>query len=306
MCLESLHNQRFESVEVIVVDDGSQDETPHRVRRRFPSVRVLAFKRNRGFCAAVNEGIRAANGEIVALLNNDTIADVQWVSALVRAFVDDPAVGFCASRMVRADAPSILDGAGDEYSYHGLTYRVGRGLPDRGQFGAREVLWASGGACAYRREVLDEIGLLDEDLGSYYEDVDLGLRAWSAGWRGRYVPESTVRHVGHWTESNDRVTFFTTRNSLLLVFKHWPASLIIRHFPHLLYGQARGGVWALRQGHLSAWLRGIFAAVLKAREFRRAGAPRDAVWREQLAAVYPFGGRVGVPAERHTEAMGRD
>jgi GT2 family glycosyltransferase len=294
-CLESLRDQRFESFEVIVVDDGSRDGTAERVRMRFPEVRVLELKVNRGFCAAVNEGIRAARGEIVALLNNDAVADANWLSALVWALDAHPDVGFCSSRMVRADDPSILDGAGDEYSRHGLAYRVGRGLRDRGQFGTREVVWASGGACAYRRSALDQIGVLDERLRSYYEDVDLGLRAWTAGWRGRYVPESHVRHVGGWTESSDRVVFFTTRNSLLLLFKHWPARLIARNLPFVLYGQVRGGSWAIRNRRGGAWWAGVRSAIRLARNFRAKSTRREPAWQGMLARAYPFGRRVGLP-----------
>jgi GT2 family glycosyltransferase len=304
-CLESLHDQRFESFEVIVVNDGSQDGTPERVRARFPAVRVFSLAINRGFCAAVNEGLRGARGEILALLNNDAVADPDWLSALVHALDEDPELGFCASRMVRADDPSRLDGAGDEYSRHGLSYRVGRGLLDCGQFGPREVLWASGGACAYRRSVLENIGLLDERLGSYYEDIDLGLRAWTAGWRGRYVPESVVRHVGHWTESTDRVVFLTTRNSLLLVIKHWPARLIARHLPFLVYGQFRGAAWAVRHHKASAWWAGVRAAVQLAPNFRQPSTRREAVWRGLLAPSYPFGRRVGLPAQQGAETTAR-
>jgi GT2 family glycosyltransferase len=296
-CLESLRRQDLSGFECIVVDDGSGDGTAARVREAFQEVRVVALAANQGFCRAVNHGIRAARGRYVALLNDDTVADPSWLRGLIETMEGDPEIGFCASRMLRYDAPEILDGAGDGYSRHGLSFRVGRGEPDRGQYGPRDVLWASGGACAYRRRVLDELGLLDETFEAYYEDVDLGLRARSAGWRGRYVPESAVRHVGSWSDRGDRSTFLTTRNSLLVVAKHWPGRLILRTLPWLVYGHARNGAWAVRHGRGGAWARGVLAAAGMWRSARSAAGRDASGWRRELARDYPFGvhGTAGRP-----------
>jgi GT2 family glycosyltransferase len=288
-CLRALLGQSDDSFEVVVVDDGSSDGTADWVREAFPQVRVVAHPENRGFCCAVNEGIRASRGGVVALLNNDTEPEPGWLDALLAALEADPAVGYCASRMMRHDDPDRIDGAGDEYSRHGLVFRVGQGELDDGRFPAREVLLVSGGACAYRREVLDEVGLLDERLVAYYDEVDLGLRAWSAGWRGRYVPDSKVTHVGSWSERDNRSTMLTTRNSLLIVAKHWPGRLILRHLPWLAYGQLRNALWALRTGQGRAWAAGVASAARGARAMRASQSRRDATWRSALARDFPFG-----------------
>lgn len=288
-CLEALRRQTLEQREVIVVDDGSADGTAAWVRDRFPEVRVVALERNQGFCRAANAGLRAARGGVVALLNDDTVADPHWLAALVRGLDDDPGLGFCASKMVSHADPRILDGAGDGYSRHGLAFRVGRGEADDGRHAPRAVLWASGGACAYRREVLDAIGLLDEGFHAYYEDVDLGLRATAAGWRGRYVPESRVAHVGSFSDAGARSTLLTTRNALLVVAKHWPRRLILRNLPWLAYGQLRGAAWAARNGRGRLWAQGLVSALRAWPAARAAGAPVDAPWAGELADRYPFG-----------------
>jgi GT2 family glycosyltransferase len=250
---------------------------------------VVELAENRGFCRAVNEGVRVARGDVIALLNNDATAEPRWLEALLDAFDESPEVGFCGSRSLQARAPGILDGAGDDYSRFGLSFRVGRGVQDRDQFPEREILFASGGACAYRRTVFDRAGLFDERLEAYYEDVDLGLRAWSAGWRGRYVPGSVVVHRGGWSDRVQRGTRLTTRNAILVIAKNWPRRLILRHLPWLGYGQLRTMLFALRTGQGRAWLAGVVAAARNAPEVRRGSQPRGGSWEQALAREYPFG-----------------
>lgn len=288
-CLRALAQQTADFFEVIVVDDGSGDGTGDWVRSRFPETRVVELEHNSGFCRAVNEGIRVARGDVIALLNNDAEAEPRWLEALLEVLVERPEVGFCASRMLQARSPGTLDGAGDAYSRFGLCYRVGRAQADRGQFPSREVLFASGGACAYRRDVLDQVGLFDERFEAYHEDVDLGLRAWSTGWRGRYVSGAVVRHHGHWSERGDRGTVLTTRNTILVIAKNWRAQLILRHMPWLAYGQFRTALWAFRTGRSRAWLAGIVAAARSARAVRRSATLRGGDWEGALAHEYPFG-----------------
>jgi len=295
-CLEALREQTLAAHEVVVVDDGSGDGTAEWLAERFPEARVVALRENRGFCRAVNAGIRASRGRVVALLNDDTVPAQDWLAALVAALEADAGLGFCASRMVAHDRPNVLDGAGDGYSRHALAFRVGRGEPDLGRYGPRRVLWASGGASAYRRAVLDEIGLLDESFHAYYEDVELGLRVASAGWRGQYVPESLVRHVGSFSDAGAWSTMLTTRNALLVVAKHWPAALIVRNLPWIVYGQLRGMAWAARNGRGSLWARGVASAARAWPSARAAGAPQRAPWAGELARHYPFGGRTSAIA----------
>jgi GT2 family glycosyltransferase len=289
-CVDAVLAQDIAPVEVIVVVDGGEPGISANVKAAHAQVEVVHLAENRGFCAAVNAGVRRATAPIVALLNDDTVPEPDWLRHLVTAFDDDPGLGFAASRMVRFDDPKVLDGAGDAYSRHGLSFRVGRGSREHAAFPAREVIWASGGASAYRQGVLDRVGPLDECLEAYYEDVDLGLRITAAGWRGVYVPESSVRHIGGWSDPGKRSVTLTTRNSLLVIAKHWPSALIARQLPWLAYGHLRNGAWALRHGHARDWLVGVAQAARLWKSMRAAGRPQSAAWQDKLAARYPFGG----------------
>ena len=131
-CLSSLRKQAFEDLETIFVDNGSYDGSIEIVDRNFPEVRVVRLKENQGFAAAVNAGIVASSAEYVALLNNDTEADANWLEALVEAAELHPEAALFASKLVDFHDRGLLDGAGDALRKSGLPYRIGHGELDRG------------------------------------------------------------------------------------------------------------------------------------------------------------------------------
>lgn len=221
--LECLTRQTWREFEVIVVDNDSTDGTIEVLARRFPDVRLVSLSSNRGFAAAVNSGIAAATGDIVVLLNNDTEPDPEWLAALVRAMEDHPEVGFCASKMLQLRAPHLIDSAGDQLGL--FASQVGHGAPDGPAFAVeRYVFSACAGAAAYRRSMLEDIGLFEERYFAYFEDVDLACRANLAGYRGLYVPDAVVLHWGSATANRmaERKFYLLMRNSLVLFFQYAP------------------------------------------------------------------------------------
>jgi GT2 family glycosyltransferase len=288
-CLDALDTQDMENFEVIVVDDASGDGTAEWLRTAFPAVRVIAMPENVDFCRAVNAGVSIAQAPIVAFLNDDTVPESAWLRALVEKLESDDGLGFVASRMLSAHDPTVIDGAGDGYSRHGLAFRVGRGERDLGQHGPRRILWASGGASAYRRCALEEVGLLDVTFRIYYEDVDIGLALFTRGWGSEFVPESVVLHLGGFNDQGSkRTAMLCTRNSIVVLAKHWPWRLLVRHAPWIAYGQLRTAAWALRNGLGRPWLRGLLSGIRAWRTARRQ-CPREAPWAPELDSVYPFG-----------------
>lgn len=229
-CLAAMTRQSYPHLEVIVVDNGSTDGSVSFVRSAYGRhIALIESDRNRGFAGGNNLGIRQAKGTYVALLNNDAVAEPGWVEALVHAAERDSRVGICASRIYAYGTGDILDGAGLLLSLDGIGR--GRGRLERGEAFAHEedVLLASGCAALYRRAMLDEIGLFDEDFFAYCEDSDLGLRAWIAGWRCRYVPDAVVHHKysGSTAPYSAFKAFHVERNRLWLVVKCFPLRLIV-------------------------------------------------------------------------------
>ena len=199
-CLQSLSQQTGVSFEVIVVDNGSTDGSVAMVRSEFAAARPFALKlienrENLGFCAANNQGIAAAGGEFVALLNNDAEASPEWLVALLQAFRGRPEVGMAASKILAYGESRIIDKAGHLIYLDGQNRGRGSGQLDQGQFDRpEEVLWPDGCAAMYRRSMLEQIGGFDEDFFAYADDAELGLRARIAGWTCYYVPGAVVLH----------------------------------------------------------------------------------------------------------------
>jgi GT2 family glycosyltransferase len=265
-CLESLRRQIYPPLETIVVDGASADESVPLVRERFPEVQVLALPANRGFTGNVNAGLRRARGEILALLNNDAEADPAWLAELVAGFAADPRVGLCASKVLLHDRRDVLNCAGDVFYRDGTPGNRGVWEADRGQFDTPEyVFGASGAAVAYRRDMLADVGLFDERLFMYCEDVDLSFRAQLRGYRCLYVPTARVYHHLSATGGGPLASYYCGRNFIYVLLQNLPARLLRRHAARIVGAQLRIAAEAIRHSRgpaARARLRGQFAALL--------------------------------------------
>jgi GT2 family glycosyltransferase len=239
-CLDALRRQTLRDFEVIVVDNASQDGSLELLRRDYSWVRIIALPTNRGFAGAVNEGIRAARGEFVVLLNNDTEAEPTWLAELIAALDAHPEAGMAASKLLLFDRRGVLHSAGDFYRADGVPGNRGVWEEDRGQYDSdRWVFGACGGAGAYRRSMLDEIGLFDEELFAFCEDVDLAWRAQLAGYPCLFVPTARVYHKLSVTGGGRLASFYVGRNLLWVIAKDYPSSLLCRNWQRILAAQLR-------------------------------------------------------------------
>lgn len=235
--------------ETIVVDNGSCDGSAELAETEF-AARVIRNSGNRGFCAANNQGIAAARGEFVALLNNDAEAEPGWLAALLRACMRAPEVGMAASKVLVWEDPRRIDKVGHLIYPDGQNRGRGSGALDTGQFDREEeVLWPDGCAGMYRKEMLDRIGGFDEDFFAYGDDAELGLRARIAGWKCIYTPEAVVRHHRGSTLGKDSVwrLELIERNRLLLAIKLFPWSLLCLN-PFYFAARVVAGMNAARRG----------------------------------------------------------
>ena len=280
LCLAALRAQTWRDFETIVVDNASSDGSPDWLRRHYPEVRLLTLDRNRGFAGACNVGLRAARGAILILLNNDTQVAPDWLAEVLAAFDRYPQAGMVASRMLLFDRRDTLHTAGDVFRTDGTPGNRGVWQLDRGQFAEGPVFSANGGSAAYRREMLAQIGLLDEDFFYSCEDVDLGWRAQLAGWQAIYAPRAVVYHKLAATGGGVTASFYDGRNFIYLLIKDVPAVIWQRHWWEIVRGQLRLTGAALRawRGRAArARLRGQIAGLL--------GAPRMLLKRRAVQAT---------------------
>lgn len=238
----------MQSHEVILVDNGSSDGSQGYVRQAFPEVRLLELGKNQGFTGACNAGYTIARGEYILLLNNDTEADARWIETIVDTFERHPRVGIVATKMLLFDQRDHFHTAGDYYRVNGLPGNRGVWQADVGQYNREEpVFSACGGAAAYRRAMLDEIGFLDDSFFFSCEDVDLAWRAHLGGWEVIYAPQAMVYHKLK-ASGGSGVTgsYHDGRNFLYVIWKNYPTGLLWRYWPAILRAQAKITIEALR------------------------------------------------------------
>ncbi len=204
-CVESVAAHTPEPHELIFVDNGSTDGTVDYLRHRFSPDLVIANNTNEGFVRAANRGMKAARGEHILLLNNDTLVTPGWLTALQQPFANSASTGIVGGKIVGPDGRVQLAGA--YMAFDGSARMIGEGLdPDDPCLSeGREVCYVGGHCFLIRREVIDAIGFLDEDYGfGYHEDTDYCYRARSAGFRVVYTPDCVVYHELHGTPLPDR------------------------------------------------------------------------------------------------------
>lgn len=238
-CLDGLKAQSFQDFQVLVVDNGSTDDSVNFLQTNYPNIEIFSFEENKGFSPAVNAGIRHTESEYVVLLNVDTVPQPDWLKNLVEVIETSPSdVGGVASKMLSLDDPHIIDDAGNAFSWYGSACK--RGLRESAEHYTEieEVFSISGGASLFRRSFLEDVGFFDENFVSYLEDVDLGLRGKLYGYRFMYAPGATIFH--QWSGAKiprPYYVYLCTRNRLALLTKNIPWQLLIKHFFTLLYGQ---------------------------------------------------------------------
>lgn len=264
-CLEALAHQTYPSLEVIVVDNASEDGSQAYIREQHPDVRLIPLPENRGFTGACNAGMQAAAGQVVALLNNDTEVDPGWAAGVMDAFARHDEVGIVASKMLLFDRRDHIHTAGDFFTLDGRAGNRGVWQRDEGQFDSEEyVFGACGGSSAYRRAMLDKIGLLDDDFFFSLEDVDIAWRAQLAGWRVLYTPAAIVYHHLSATGGGVTASYYDGRNLLFVLVKNYPGALWRKYGWQVLRAQSgilRDALRAWRGPAARARLRGLLAGL---------------------------------------------
>lgn len=225
--LTSVYGQTYKPVEVILVDNGSDDGSVSFVREKFPQTAIIENSENFGFAKANNQGIRVAGGKYIITLNNDTELDRFFIEELVKAAESsDLSTGMWAPKILSLEERSVIDSVGGLLIYpDGLARGRGRLETDRGQYDrAEEVFIPSACAALYSKSMLDEVGPFDEDFFAYCEDTDLGLRARIAGYRARSVPSAIVYH--YYSGTSGRYTplkaYLAERNHFWVAVKNFP------------------------------------------------------------------------------------
>ncbi len=258
-CLETLDRQNWRDFEVIVVNNGDDSHVPDGDTYGFP-LRVIRPGFNAGFGGAINMAVKSTVAPMIAVLNDDTEAESDWLRELVREMDANPRAGMCASS-IRLLASGRMDSAGMYICLDGSSKQRGGSMAPAAFDSSGDVLFPSACAALYRRQMLEEIGAFDSDFFLYCEDTDLGLRAVWAGWQCRYAARACVRHCYSRTVQpfSALKARYVERNRLWVVIKSFPVPLLLL----VPFASATRYAWQL-------WH--VFFGSGAAAEFRRSGS----------------------------------
>ncbi len=231
-CLDALLAQDYPDFEVVVVDNASADGSADLVAENYPQVRLIRNPQNLGFAGGCNMGLRAAQGDVLVLLNQDAIPQPGWLSYLVEA-LRDPRVGVVGCKLLYPDGETIQHAGGWIEWPLGLAHHHGQGEKDNGQWDApMEVDYVTGAAMAFRRDVFQKTGPLDEGFWpGYFEDADFCFRARGQGYKVYYIPSSVALHAETTSiRDRERISAYYQRGRLRFVLKHLPPQRILTEF----------------------------------------------------------------------------
>ena len=288
-CISSILHADYPYVEIIAVDSASTDGSPGLIWREFPSVKLLEYPVNVGFCEGNNRAVRLVKGDFIFLLNPDTVTPPDTISTLAARMERDSHVGVLAPKMLFLQERGVINSAGLQSNR--IFYSCDRGFLeyDRGQCDEEvNVIGACGGAMFVRKVIIDEIGLFDSRYFMYYEDLDFGIRSWLAGYKVLYTPDAIVYHRMRASGRSQYLNeYMDHKNRLRTLLKNCSLPTLLRALPRSLVFDLACIASHVRQGRCSA-----AGLRLKALLWNLVMLPDTLAWRSRVNRVRKESDRV--------------
>jgi len=241
-CISSLKRNNYSNFEIIVIDNGSSDNSVPALKNEFPEIKIIENGINLGFSGGNNIGIDYClkhGADYVLLLNNDTTVENDFLSELVKAGDSDDKIGLLESKICYHKEPQMIWFAGGKIDWLKISgTHIGLNEPDDGKHDAtKEVDYLTGCCLLIKRSVFEKIGKLSEDYFLYYEDTDFCLRARNAGFKCLYVPKSKIYHkVSRSTKPGSAsYIYYHTRNGLMLAKRNGSIANKILLYPYCVF-----------------------------------------------------------------------
>ncbi|MFC1646643.1 glycosyltransferase family 2 protein [Patescibacteria group bacterium] len=206
--------------EIIIVDDGSTDDSVAYIKANYPDIRLITSQKNVGFARAVNLGVKNTTCDIVVLLNTDIEPEIGWLKPLLSHFEDDLVFAVACMDKSHEGGEVFLRGRGKG------EWKRGFYVHRRGEVNKPDTDWVSGGSGAYRKSIWDELGGMDESFNPFYwEDIDLSYRAVDKGYKLVFEPKAIVHHYHEKGKiktdfTPNKVKTIASRNQFIFIWKH--------------------------------------------------------------------------------------
>ncbi len=233
-CLASIYAQSFQSFEVILVDNASQDGSIAYLEKKFPQVQIIRSPSNTGFAGGNNLGLPHCNGEFVFLLNNDTQLEADVLRNIEHAIKNHPDIQVFGCFLINYRERHLADSAGDTVYTNGIPFSFS-GYPVQKFTEEKFISAACAGAAVYSQKIIKQIGFFDEDFFLLFEDLDLSFRAQHGGFKILFLPDAKVYHKGSASlggKKSKTSLYFSERNLSLFYFKNYPTLTLLKSLPH--------------------------------------------------------------------------
>lgn len=220
-CLNSLSKLNYPNWELIVVDNGSVDGS----QKLSPNSKLIQNKENLGFAKANNQGFKISSGKYILLLNNDTKVNQNFLSLLVDKLEEDSTIGVIQPKIFIWDKPGCLDNVASYLTKTGFLQHIGYMEKDNKNYNNERFTFSAKGACMLiRRELIEKVGLFDEDFGNYFEETDFCWRVWLLGCKVLFFPKAHIYHKVGFSSKRQNQTFIfyhSLKNRLLSMIKNF-------------------------------------------------------------------------------------
>ena len=260
--LESLNEDSEFIGEVIIIDNASTDGSVSYLKNHnfnFPLV-IIENNENVGFSPAVNQGISKAKNELIFSINNDTEVKKGSIKSLADLITSSEDIFSVQAKMLQYNNKELIDDVGDEYNLLAWTKKTGENHHSDEYSEVKEIFSSCAGAAMYKKSVLEEIGMFDDNFFAYMEDVDLAIRSRINGYRNLLCPDAIVYHIGSATSGsryNEFKVRLAARNNVWVVYKNLPIPLKITNFIFLFLGFMIKYLFFVRKGFGSIYLDGL-------------------------------------------------
>lgn len=259
-CLKALYERTNAEIKVIVVDNGSTDQSISLAKACYSEVEYMMLDKNYGFCEAVNQGILASNTPYVILLNNDTEIKEGFVEYLLKRIKQSETIFSVEAKMIQFHNQTLVDSAGTFYNALGWAFARGKDKKIVKFNQCTKCFAACAGAAIYRKAIFEEIGLFDVEHFAYLEDVDIGYRARINGYINCFEPKAEVLHVGSAASGsryNEFKVYYSARNNIYMISKNMPGIQVVLNLPLLMIGFGVKTLFFLKKGLGKQYLMGI-------------------------------------------------
>ena len=194
-CINSLKKSTYQNIEILVVDNISSDDSHTKCKKQFPDIKLIQNRKNLGYCGGNNVGIKEAKGEFIVILNPDTIVEENWLDEMFNAF-NEFGDGLYQPKIISLNESDIIQSTGNMIHVFGFGFARDKGKKIIEKKEEIEKIGYASGTCLFTtKKVLEKVGLLDEFLFLYHDDLDLGWRAAQIGINSYYVPKSKIFHA---------------------------------------------------------------------------------------------------------------